>query len=64
MMTGLTMKNWVIQPGLLAISKEESTDTASRSDKEESVDFSDMPPLEGDEGIKRIKRFNSKQTIN
>ena len=38
------------------------------SDKEESVDLSDMSPLEGDEEEvkkrKRINKFNSKQIIN
>ena len=35
---------------------EESTDTTSRkSDKEESVNLSDMPPLEGDEEVKEGK---------
>ena len=38
----------------------ESADTTRKSDKEESVDSSDMPPLEGDEKIKRIKNFDSK----
>ena len=45
---------------------EELTDT-TRNDKEESVDLSDMSPVEGDEEVKegkRIKNINSKQTIN
>ena len=40
--------------------KEECTDKG-----EESIDLSDMPPLESDEEeVKKIKRFNSKQSIN
>ena len=31
---------------------EESADATRKSDKEESVDLSDMPPLEGDEEVK------------
>ena len=37
------------------------------SDKEESVDLSHMPPLEGDKEVKEWKRFkkiNCKQIIN
>ena len=35
--------------------KEESTDEKYLIDKEESVDLSDMPPLEGDEEVKKRK---------
>ena len=35
--------------------KEESTDEKYLIDKEESVDLSDMPPLEGDEEVKERK---------
>ena len=39
---------------------EESDDTTSRkSDKEESADLSDMPPLEGNEEVKERKRLKT-----
>ena len=34
---------------------EESADTTRKSDKDEPVDLSDMPPLEGDEEVKEGK---------
>ena len=44
---------------------EELADTRRKNDKEESVDLSDMPPLEGSkERRRRSKRFSSKQTLN
>ena len=47
--------------------KNEELTYTTRNDKEESVDLSDMSPVEGDEEVKegkRIKNINSKQTIN
>ena len=37
---------------------EESIDKTRKIDKEESVDLSDMPPLEGDEEVKEGKGLN------
>ena len=47
--------------------KNEELTYTTRNDKDESVDLSDMSPVEGDEEVKegkRIKNINSKQTIN
>ena len=36
---------------------EELSDTTRKSDNEESVDLSDLPPLKGDEKVKKGKRL-------
>ena len=44
------------------------SDTTRKSDKENSVDLSNMPPLEGDEEVKQGKGLKmlslNKQTVN
>ena len=44
-MSGLKMKNWLVQ-------------LQKKSDKDEFVDLSDMPTLEGDEEVKKGKVLN------
>ena len=46
---------------------EESVDTPRKSDKKESADLSDMPPLEGDEEVKEgkgLKILTPKKLLN
>ena len=46
---------WRITDTARKSDKEESTDTTRKSDKEVSIDLSDMSPLEGDEEVKEGK---------
>ena len=42
---------------ITGLKNEESVDTTRKNDKEESVDLSGMPPLEGDEEVKTQTSF-------
>ena len=46
---------------------KELNDTKRKSNKEESIDLTDMPPLEGDEEVKegkRLKTLTGEKIIN
>ena len=46
---------------------KELNDTKRKSNKEESIDLTDMPPLEGDEEVKegkRLKTLTGQKIIN